>query len=672
MIEFQDKYIEDAGELIAKLEAVLLDFENNQNDEGIIQEIFRIMHTIKGSAGMFGYNRIAEYTHFLEDIYDLIRKKKLLINKEIIDLTFKSVDLLRLLLLSKESISEEEEELYNANLQLAQKYTDKEYSGEIIETTSSKKIGNTKKLIKVFFKPHKNILLRGINVDSVVDELKELGNHVIFNFIDDSIEIDGEDIINQYWEIFFSGSIEVEDINDVFLFMEDEEFLIETLNDDSDNSINSFISDTEAVKQKLSVNELKEKIKEIIAEEQAVEENEIPKATPEVEIKETKIVNTGGEESIRVPSQKLDSLLNLVSDLIIIHAEFETIAERLNDDTLAKSVKKLSKISRSFRDDVITTRLIPIAVLTTSMHRLVRDLSNKLEKEVQFITEGLQTELDKNIINRIENPIMHIIRNCLDHGIETPDERVKNDKPAKGVLRFIAFYSGASVFIQIQDDGKGIDKKIIKEKAISKGIIKYDEVLSDKQVYDLMFIPGFSTAKEITDVSGRGVGLDVVKNEITELHGEINIDSEIGLGTSFTFKLPLTLSIVDALVVKCKPYNILIPTGNILICKHIPEKTFDNKDMQYKFQDKCVPIKRLNELLGNNSKVNAFEILVIFSIYDELYGLLVDRIVNTIQAVIKPLGEMHKKQHLFIGASQMGDGSIAYVLDTNILLKLKS
>jgi two-component system chemotaxis sensor kinase CheA len=299
-------------------------------------------------------------------------------------------------------------------------------------------------------------------------------------------------------------------------------------------------------------------------------------------------------------------------------------------------------------------------------------LSNKLGKEVELITEGLQTELDKNIINRIESPIMHIIRNCLDHGIETPDERVKNDKPQKGVLRFIAFYSGASVFIQIQDDGKGIDKKYITDKAISKGIIKYDDVLTEKQIYDIIFYPGFSTASAITDVSGRGVGLDVVKNDITELHGEINVDSEMGLGTSFTFKLPLTLSIVDALVVKCEPYNILIPTGNVLICRHIPENTFKDKDMQYKLQDRCVPVKRLNELLTNNSKVDKFEILVIFSIYDELYGLLVDRIINTIQAVIKPLGEMHKKQHLFIGASQMGDGSMAYVLDTNILLKLKS
>jgi two-component system chemotaxis sensor kinase CheA len=352
-----------------------------------------------------------------------------------------------------------------------------------------------------------------------------------------------------------------------------------------------------------------------------------------------------------------------------VHAQFENHTERILDEKLLHTVKELSKISRNFRDEILSARLVPIEVLITSMQRLVRDTSKKVGKEIELITEGLKTELDKNIINKLENPLMHVIRNCIDHGIEMPEERVKNHKKNKGVIRFIAFYSGASVFIQIQDDGKGINPKVIFNKAVSKGIIRHDDVLTTKQIYELTFLPGFSTATEVTELSGRGVGLDVVKKEITDLHGEINIDSEVGLGTSFTFKLPLTLSIVDALLVQCSTYKILIPTSNILFCKYLPSEYFENKDFQYQLDNKCIPVKRLSKLFVSNSKPTNFEVLVIIVIYEKYFGLLVDRIITSLQAVIKPLGEMHKTQPYFIGASQMGDGSIAYILDTNFLLK---
>lgn len=664
MIEFQKKYIEDAGELIAKLESDLIDFENDADNEAIIQEIFRVMHTLKGASGMFGFHRIEEFTHLLEDIYDLIRSEQLAVNKEILNLTFEAVDLLKQLLLTKEILDSEQERHYSSTISLAKKYAratplNSVSQAELPLSANSQEIF----LFRVLFKPDSRILLRGIKPYRIIEELTHLGKNIKFQFNDDSIEIVDNDTFNQYWEIFLEGTVSLEAIKDALLFIDETDYKVETLTDISEESMDTFLSESECIKTHIVVDDLKRQISSIV--------KVIEKKTPNTVLRtqEKHILSSTSDDSTRVSSEKLDNLLYLVSELIIIHAQFENHSERIKDDKLVRTVKELSKISRSFRDEILSTRLIPIAVISTAMQRLVRDLSQKLGKEVELITEGLSTELDKIIINRIENPIMHIIRNCIDHGLETPEERLRSDKPACGVLRFISFYSGASVFIQIQDDGRGIDTKKIIEKAISKGIMKHDESITTKEIYDLIFMSGFSTATEVSEVSGRGVGLDVVKNVVNELHGEINVESEAGLGTSFTLKLPLTLSIVDALLVNCSNYKILIPISNVIICKYLPSGYFNGKDLQYQFEKKSVPVKRLSELFVSTSTESDFEVLIIISIYEKYYGLLVDRIVTSLQAVIKPLGQMHDNQPYFIGASQLGDGSMAYILDTNFLLK---
>ena len=663
MLEFQQKYIEDAGELISKLESELIDFENDVENEAIVQELFRVMHTLKGSAGMFGFQRIEEFTHILEDIYDLIRHKQLVVDRDILNLTFESIDLLKDLLFSKENLSQEQECKYSEALNLAKKFSSKQYKSVDVE---KKEQSSGVLLYKIFIKPDSTVLMRGIKPIDIVDELVTLGKNVKFNFTDDNIDVNDSKLFNQYWEIFLPGTVKFDQITDVFMFLNESEYTIETLSEKTDTAIEQFLAKSESAKNNIDLENLKKQINDIIG----ISDKKNIQTKEKQDVQVTKKHNSKiTDDSIRVSAVKLDNLLNLVSELIMVHAQFENHSERIQDERLDKTVQDLSKISRNFRDEILSTRLIPIAVLSTSMQRLVRDLAQKLGKEVELITECLNTEKDKNIISRIETPLMHVIRNCIDHGIEKPDERLKNNKERLGKLRFIAFCSGASVFIQIQDDGKGIDTKKIAEKAVAKGIIKYDAVLTNKQVYDLMFIPGFSTATEVTEVSGRGVGLDIVKNVITELHGEINVDSEIGLGTSFTFKLPLTLSIVDALLVYSNMYKILIPTSNILICKYLTSDYFNEKNLQYQFEKKCVPIMRLSEKLTSSPQKTDFEVLIIFSIYEKYYGILVDRIVTSLQAVIKPLGHMHGEQPYFIGASQLGDGSMAYVLDTNFLLK---
>jgi len=665
MIEYQQKYIDDAGELIAKLETELINFEHDIKNDAIVHELFRVMHTLKGTSGMFGFQKIEAFTHILEDIYDLIRNKQLKINKEILDLTFESVDLLKLLLYSKENLDDEQQQKYLKTIEIGKKYA----TSEFVNSTNNEELTDIKKdvlLYRVLFRPLSNILLRGIKPDGIIEELSNLGKHFKFQFTDATIEMVEKESFNQYWEFFISGVSKHNDIAEVFMFFDESEFEIEALSEITEHSFDAFLSRSVSLKNNIPIDDLKKQIREILV----IPEKRLPKNIGKaIENSIKTVISTNTDDSIRVPARKLDNLLNLISELIIVHAQFENHAIRFKDELLQKTVNDLSKISRNFRDEILSTRLIPIEVLSTSMQRLVRDLAPKLGKEIELIIEGAQTELDKNIISRIESPIMHIIRNCIDHGIETPDERLKNDKQKCGVIRFIAFYSGASVFIQLQDDGRGIDKKKIVEKAINKGYIKYDAVLTTQQIYELIFMPGFSTVAEITEVSGRGVGLDVVKNVITDLHGEINIDSEPGLGTSFTIKLPLTLSIVDALLVNCFTYKILIPTSNILFCKYIPSDFFIGKDLQYEYNKKCVPVKRLSELFASTTQINEFEVLIIISIYEKQYGLLVDRIITSLQAVIKPLGRLHRDEPYFIGASELGDGSMAYILDTNFLLK---
>ncbi len=663
MIEFQQKYIEDAGELIAKLETDLINFENDTENEELIQELFRVMHTLKGSSSMFGFNRIGEFTHLLEDIYDLIRNKQLSVNIEILNLTFQSIDFLKLLLYSKETLTEEQENEFEEIIKSAQKYSTKKTLNEII-TSKYKNIDIF--LLRIVIKPLPKILLRGINPDNIFEELTALGKNINFEFSETAYEIFDEDIFNKYWEIFIDGNVSIESINNVFIFLDNSEYSIDKLTDFSEKALENFLLNSEAIEKKISLSDLKTQVKELVSEtkNKQIEITEISEKTTK------QVISNLSEDSIRVPATKLDYLLNLVSELIIVHAQFENHSERLGDEKLLATVKELSKISRNFRDEILSTRLIPVAVLATGMQRLVRDLSLKMGKEIELITEGLQTELDKNIISRIESPIMHIIRNCIDHGLEMPEERIKNNKKEKGIIRFIAFYAGSSVFIQVQDDGKGIDTKYVFDKAVSKGIIKYDTELTNKQIYEFLFLPGFSTVSEITEISGRGVGLDVVKKNITELHGEINVDSEIGLGTSFTLKLPLTLSIVDALYVTVGKFKILVSTGNVLMCKYLPSDYFIGKDLNYKFDNKCAPVVRLSDLFVREKTENEFEVLIIFTIYGKFYGVLVDRIVNSIQAVIKPLGHLHANHSMFIGASQLGDGTMAYVLDTNFLLNI--
>ena len=356
--------------------------------------------------------------------------------------------------------------------------------------------------------------------------------------------------------------------------------------------------------------------------------------------------------------------------MVTIQAQLSLFNKENNYPGLDPIAEEIEKISRRLRDDVFSIRLIPIANMVTRFQRLVRELSNELGKEVDFITKGTETELDKNIIEMLVDPVMHIIRNSLDHGIEdSAQARIDAGKPQKGSITLNAFYSGTYVYIQIIDDGKGIDHEKLRQKAIEKEIITEDTQITEKEIFDLVFTSGFSTAKEVTNLSGRGVGMDVVKQKISELRGEVELTSQKGKGTTVTIKLPLTLSIIDGLLVRIAKTKFVIPLAAVQKIYEFTHKEIEESiNNLFLADDKRVPFIYLRDALNIEGTPPEIERIVNVEFQDTFMGLTVDEIIGEYQAVLKPLGRMYKDVDIVSGATILGDGTVALVLDPNRLI----
>jgi len=332
--------------------------------------------------------------------------------------------------------------------------------------------------------------------------------------------------------------------------------------------------------------------------------------------------------------------------------------------------EKLETLSRDIQNNALDMRLIPIDSILGQFKKLIRELSQDLSKEIEFETDGTETELDKTIADGIIEPLLHIFRNSIDHGIESPEERLLNNKPKKGRIKFYASHSGNNVIIQIHDDGQGIDHDFIYNKAVEQHLITPNINLSKQEKIDLIFLPSFTTSSEVTNISGRGIGMDIVRKKIQELNGEINIDSEKGLGTYVTIKLPLTLSIVDTLLVQINESNYLIPKHIILEVNELTISELNNIKNNVILKNKeLLPIINLNKRFGNNKYSQKIINIITVNIKDKNYGLTVDNILGEYQAVIKPLGELFKNKDSFSGASILGDGSLALMIDTQKLIQ---
>lgn len=660
MEQFKQKFIEEAHELIALVERELLTIDENP-EQANVEEVFRPLHTLKGASAMFGFNNIQELTHNLETIYDDIRNKKREITKDLINITFQVIDHIKDLLHDETFSNEENVNRHTVLLDRINRMDEDMQPAQQITQTFEPEIDekSTVATYLIVIKPDIKPEDRGLEMNIIFDELRELG----YCFI--SQKITEDEAAMPYWELFLSTNSKEENITEILLFLEGEyqqkklastdlskhEWFIKKVNEVSER------------KESLNFIELKSLIDVNITEQKP------SKPSTRINLKKES-TNIGAKTSIRVSSDKLDILMNLVSELVTIRAELDIAVQTDDKIKLEEIVEKMDKLTKLFRDNALDVRLVPIESMMLDFKRLIRDISKELGKEVEFVTEGTETELDKTIIENLKNPLMHILRNCLDHGIESAGDRITLDKNPIGQIKFKAYQSGNNVYIAISDDGRGIDIEKIKQKAIIKGFVGADKKLTLKEIYDLIFLPGFSTAYRVTEVSGRGVGMDVVKKHIGNLNGEIEISSEINKGTSFIIKLPLTLSIIDTLMVKVGKIYFLLPLSLVDTCNNVADGELSSKSRNMMlFENVPITLIHLRELFKMESYPFEKSKIVIIKNADKKVGVVVDEVLGEHQAVLKPLGDIFRNQRYLSGGSIMGDGSVALVLDTGMLIR---
>ena len=682
---FKKKFIEEAVDLIDELEKTVLELEENTGDMDIVQRIFRIMHTLKGNSSMFGFEQIDRFTHHMETIYDQVRSGEREVTQATLDATLRSVDHLKNLL---EEAGNESASLMQQQEALMQQM-DAIIEGRVVATAPKKEgsattknqteqtSGEKLKEAETFFiryAPVTDIFNNGTNPLYQVDELQALGASKIkvhFDKVPPIAEIEPSFCYTS-WEIILATNRGQNAIDDVFIFVEnDSDLEIQRL--DAGNLLENpnFVAALDDLWAKQVTPNI-EDIRRIIPQPEQEKQVEVSPAIAQANANAAKqnAAKNVAISSIRVASEKLDELMNLVSELVTTQARLTLFAEENDLPGLTVISENVQKLSRQLRDIAFSIVLIPIENLITRFHRLVRDLSQGLHKDVRFVTEGSDTELDKTIIEGLADPLMHILRNSLDHGIEDVETRERAGKPRQGTVRLKAFYSGTNVMIQVSDDGAGIDPVAVHKKAVEKGIIPPDRKLSRRETLDLVFMPGFSTAKQVTDVSGRGVGMDVVKRKISELRGEVELDSERGVGTTITIKLPLTLSIIDGLLVKVDETSYVIPLSavdKIYAVEH--EKVVNQFNDVVVLDGKQIPFFNLRKEFSLPETTLTMEQVIVVHFEERKVGFVVDTVVGEYQAVLKPLGRHYKNQDMISGATILGDGTVALVMDTNRIIK---
>lgn len=688
MESFKQKFIEEAIDLINELESTLLLLEENISDKSLIERVFRVMHSLKGSGAMFGFEKISDFTHELESVYDLVRSDEIYISKELLNITLESVDHLKQLLNEgdqlPQQISEKHQKLKTRITNLTHQLQYKEETEDPLPNAPHSKPenpdNNNARPIATYcihFKPNADIFSNGTNPLFLIDELGTLGKIFACPYFENLPAFEAMQAINCYttWDIVLATSEDINSIGDVFIFVEDECEL--RINQISTTDLLSNAQFNEALKIQcenyngFSINDLNNILLEINAEKQpAVQNKTAEKAKPVSDTASSSGSKDNVISTIRVSSDKLDHLMNLVSELVTTQARLSLFAENKNDTELMAIAEDVAKLSRQLRDNAFDICLIPIENMLTRFKRLVRDLSAELNKTIEFVTEGTETELDKTIIEHLVDPIMHILRNSIDHGIEPAQQRRKAGKSETGKITLRAYYSGTSVNIEIQDDGAGIDAEIIYQKAIDKKLVSPDQNFTQQEKLNMVFMPGLSTAHTITGVSGRGVGMDVVKRKIDEVRGDVEIRSELTVGTTITVKLPLTLSIIDGLLVRIKETYFVIPlsvVGKIYEVEH--QKIINTFNNIVVLDGRQYPFLYLREEFEMTENPPQREQIVLVKYADKEMGLAVDTVEGEYQAVLKPMGKHYRDLEIISGATILGDGTVALVMDTNKIIR---
>ena len=665
MSQFYEVFFEESFEGLDVMEAELLALQPGTEDDETINTIFRAAHSIKGGSGTFGFTQVSDFTHVLETLLDQIREGSRQLEQAHIDLLLLSVDCLRGILAALQA--SEEPDMTEAD-KLKQDFEAILNQGGAAQATPEEKASEAVKNAgwKIYFKPGLDVLRSGNEPSYMLMELADFGEVEVVAETSDIKGIDDIDPESCYisWNITLNADVEQSKIEEVFEWVVDE----------SDIKIEAIAGEaTETAAEETQVKEVEGEL--VKAEPQAASE---PKAAPRQVQKKEQTKNKGETNSIRVSIDKVDSLINMVGELVITQAMLTQLSEGELDqeklDSLREGLVQLAHNTRDLQESVMQIRMLPISFVFSRFPRVVRDTSQKLGKQVELKLSGEGTELDKTVMENIVDPMVHLVRNSLDHGIEMPDVRVAAGKPAHGTVTLNAFHQGGNIVIEIIDDGAGLNTDKILSKARSNGLVGQDEELSQEQIHDLIFRPGFSTADTVSDISGRGVGMDVVRRNIQGLNGSIEVVSEQGMGSTFTIRLPLTLAILDGQLVKIGVHTYIIPLISIVESLQIDMEKVNvvGGGLEVlRLREEYVPIIRLYDLFEHQAASTSLEdgLLVVVESDNEKVGLLVDDLLAQQQVVIKSLEANYRKVEGVSGATILGDGTVSLIIDIIGLIK---
>ncbi|KGP92877.1 chemotaxis protein CheA [Pontibacillus chungwhensis BH030062] len=695
MSQYLEVFIEESKEHLQTVNDSLLKLEKNPEDLTIVSEIFRAAHTLKGMSATMNYQDLANLTHKMENVLDLIRNSKIQVDSDLLDIIFDAVDDLEAMVGDIATGGQGERDVQQVvgklerieEGELPAKVQDEQVEMESKEASTSEisyelnldefqrtvlmesaEQGFTNYEITVSLT--KDCMLKGARVYMVFEVLEQIGEvaqsaPTVDQLEEENFDLqfkvlllsthDEEDIQARILKVSEIDSVHIKKVTveDYVSTTETSSLATSPHKDDSKDESNQHSSDKEqtavAVKEKTE--------------------------TPEESKTQESQQKVAQSKTIRVNIDRLDVLMNLFEELVIDRGRLEQISTDLNHSELQETVERMSRISGDLQSIILNMRMVPVEQVFNRFPRMVRQLARDLNKKVNLVVEGAETELDRTVIDEIGDPLVHLIRNSLDHGIETPESRLAKGKPEEGNLKLQAYHSGNHVFIEISDDGGGINRDKVLQKAINNGLVTNEQAsgLSNQQVFDYIMSSGFSTADQISDVSGRGVGLDVVKNTIESLGGSITIDSVPDKGSTFSIQLPLTLSIISVMLVEVQQEKYAVPLSSIIETAIVKKEDImhaHNKQV-IDFRGSVVPLVSLEDVFEVPQEFDKgdYYSIVIIRKGDKMAGLVVDSFIGQQEVVLKSLGNYLQNVFAISGATILGDGQVALIIDSNALIK---
>ncbi len=706
--QFHDAFFEEAAEHLAVVEEGLLELEQHPEDLDLLNKIFRSAHSIKGTSAMFGFQAVAQFTHKMETLLDLLRNGQKAVSPMVADLLLKATDCLKTLIQSTKLGTEADHETVQrltrelASVSAADSsVTVVSGNGTVPQAVSAENCDGGQTYV-IMWAPPEWLFQRGLDPLQTFKELNSIG--VLTGITLDMSRLPDLDCIDPEkcylsWTMHLTTDKEVEVIESTFEFVrEDSKLSIDPLKAASTEQYPqekaAALSHGEPSKQLgqilvegglVSPGELEralgqqKRVGEILVEQKVVTPQQVEQALQKQRQQESAAqIKKSDAASIRVDTAKIDKLINLVGELVITQSMLSDLGSRFEMRQLPVLMERMVELERNTREiqeRVMSIRMLPIGTAFARFPRLVRDLSAKTNKKIQLVLSGEETELDKTVIESIGDPLTHLVRNSADHGLESPEERLDNNKSEVGTIRLNAFHEGGNICITVEDDGRGLNRDKILAKAVKQGLIGENDKPTDDQIWPLIFKPGFSTAEKITDVSGRGVGMDVVKRNIESLGGTVSIKTTTGKGTTFILKLPLTLAIIDGMTVRVGKETYIVPLLSILESiqpKAELIKTVVGKGELINVRGTYIPMVRLYEIFASDPDYTDPKeaILLILETEGERVAVMVDEILGQQQVVIKSMEQNFRKVEGVAGATILGDGRVGFIVDVRDVLQI--